>query len=271
MPSPEMIGRAMEILRARLPAFHRRMMRLREQHPERFERMMHQVLPVVLEYIELRDRNPEAAETIIREFEIEDQLRALSGKFRKAAEKLDEQAAIGKDIERLVQEQFELRFRRQAARLDEFERRIREQQQRLEEQRAKLKEDSERRADLVAKRVADVKEGKIGEPFLGRGPRPNGPPGTMRRRLPSGPGDGERSPRPGPGREGPPGAGRDREGPPGTGPGPGPGHERPPGAGPGDGDRPRQPADRPPPPNDPNQPRPPGDDPDAPDEESEDE
>ena len=264
MPSPEMIGRAMEILRARLPVFHRRMMRLREQHPERFERMMRQVLPVVLEYIELRDRNPEAAETIIREFQIEDELRTLSGKFRKAAEKLDEQSAIGKDIERLVQEQFELRFRRQAARLDEFERRIREQQQRLEEQRAKLKEDNERRADLVAKRVADVKEGKIGEPFLGRGPRPNGPPGAMRRRLPGGPGDGERPPRLGPGREGPPRAGRDREGP------PGPGQERPPGAGPGDGNQ-RPPADRPPPPDDPNHPRPPGDDPDDPDEESEEE
>ncbi|MBN2563210.1 MAG: hypothetical protein JXQ75_19985 [Phycisphaerae bacterium] len=195
--TPEMIDWAMEVIKAKLPEFHVRLERYRQEDPERFEQTMREVLPVVMEYTRVRDRDPEVAETIVEEFKIEARLRELSRTYRREKGDPEERARIEEEIERLVGEQLELRFRRQAALLEDFHRRLQRQQERLERRRARLNEEIERRDELVAQRVAEVKMGKMrdGARRLGRshrgrdeglrgGPR-HGPCGKDR--LPRGP------------------------------------------------------------------------------------
>lgn len=172
---PEMVGRVMEILRTKLPEFHERLEAFRLEKPERFERAIRKVMPVVGEYIRLRDRKPELAETIIEEFRIEERLRALSRGYRQAEDQPEAQAEVVANIERLVREQIELRFRRQMFRLEEFERRLRRQEERLGRHRARLEEEMERREELVAERVDEVKQGKVGEKARRFGPGHDGP------------------------------------------------------------------------------------------------
>jgi len=171
---PEWIERAMTVIREKFPEYHARLERLREENPRRFEAAVHVVLPVVMEYLEIRDRHPEMADTIITEFRIEQQLAELSRQYREAAERPEAQADLAEEIERLVREQTELRFRRQAFRLDEFERRLREQQSRLEEQRSRLAQEMKDRDELIARRVKEVKEGRITAEPRHKGPRGSG-------------------------------------------------------------------------------------------------
>lgn len=208
-PPEEMIERAMRILRAKLPAEHARMEKLQRRNPERFMLAIQRLMPIVMEYVSLRDENPELAETIFEEFKIEERLRRLSREFRDAKDEPEDQARLGQEIERLVREQFEMRMRRQLARLEEFERRLREQQARLEEQRAYFEEELKRRDDVVARRVQEVKDGKAGDPPRPEGLRLRGPDGGMRgppHRGPGGPGGpgGPHRPPPGPRDDGPP-------------------------------------------------------------------
>ncbi len=159
-PDPETIGRAMEVIRAKLPAFHEKLEQSRRHSPMRFRRTMAKVLPVVREYVHLRDREPELAETIIEEFRIEERLRELGRAYLEAEERPEEREEMGAEIERLVEEQLELRLRRRVFRLDEFERRLHRQMERLERQRARLQEEMERRDEWVTRRVEEVKAGK---------------------------------------------------------------------------------------------------------------
>ncbi len=148
---------------------------------------MRYVLPVFQEYIDLRDSNPELAETIIEEFRIEERLKQLSYQYGAAQENPEERAEIEGELERLVHEQLELRFRRQEFRLEEFERRLHRQQERLEQQRVKLHEEMERRGELAAQRLEEIKAGKLGDRLRRRGPRPPGPDDELDRRPPRGP------------------------------------------------------------------------------------
>ncbi len=189
-----MIGRAMEVIRDRLPEFHERLEQLRQQNPKRFRDTMRRVLPVFQEYIDLRDSNPELAETIIEEFRIEQRLKQLSHQYEAAQENPEEREEIERELERLVHEQLELRFRRQEFRLEEFERRLQRQQERLEQQRVKLHEEMERLGELAAQRLEEIKAGKLGDKLRRRGPRPPGPDDELDRRPPRGP-RGPRGPR----------------------------------------------------------------------------
>jgi hypothetical protein len=187
IPPELMMGQAMEILRDKAPGLHARLQRLQRRNPERFAQTMHRVMPLVMEYIALRDKNQRLADGIFEEFRIEEKLRQFSRKFAEtsAPEQKDE---LGKEIEKLVRQQFDLRQERTAARLEEFERRIREQQKLLEEQRSRLKEEAAKHDELVAKRVEEVKQGKVGDLLRPAGPLPGGTPGEMRRRMQRGPG-----------------------------------------------------------------------------------
>jgi hypothetical protein len=217
LPPEEMMGRAMEILRNKLPGLHTRLLRLQRRNPERFAQTMHRVMPIVMEYLALRDKNPKLAESIFEEFRIEEKLRQLSRKFAEASapEQKDE---LGKEIEKLVRQQLDLRQERAAARLEEFERRIREQQRLLEEQRVKLAEEKKNHDELIARRIEEVKQGKVSDLLRPPGGPPGGPPGEMRRRMQRGPG-GPPGPGNGPPMRGPQPEGKDRPQPPDQPPG----------------------------------------------------
>jgi DNA repair exonuclease SbcCD ATPase subunit len=196
---PVLIAQAMEVMRSSLPELHERLEAFRRHDPERFELAMRKVLPVVREYIDLRDRNPDVAQTIIEEFRIEERLRELSRTYTRAAEEnLQELAEIEGEIERLVHKQFKLRFRRRAARLEEFERRLMKQRERLERQRIRLQEEMQRLEELVAKRVADVKKGKVQDRPRRGGLRHKGPEDEFEGRRPRGPRGERRRPHRGP-------------------------------------------------------------------------
>ena len=194
-PPEKMFDRAMEVLREKLPKLHGRLEKLKSKSPERFREAMHEIMPIVMEYFALLDRNPELAEKIFKELQIEEQLRHKSHEYLRAKGDPERQTELSTDIEKLVAEQLGIRQERQVARLEEFARRIGEQQKRLEEQKARLKEEMDQRDKLVAKRVAEIKEGKVGDSLKPIGPRPHGPDGEFRRHGqrgpagPEGPGD----------------------------------------------------------------------------------
>lgn len=202
-PPPEMIEQAMETIREKLPEYHQEMEKLRGADPQRFERAMTIVMPVVSEYLDLRDRDQKLADTIIEEFKIEWELRKLSAEYKKAVGDSQKQASMEETLQRLVREQFDLRMQRQESRLQEFERRLEKQRQQLDRERGRLEEQRANLAELVNKRVEEVKAGKLRDRFRspGHGPGSLGRPGSPPS-CPGGPG--MVGPPPDLGHEGPP-------------------------------------------------------------------
>ena len=168
-PSAEMIDRAMEVLETELPEWHERLAKLRERNPRRFQQMMMtKVMPVMREYMSLRDRKPELARGVIKEFKIEHQLRQLSREYRRAEEDPARRARIEERIGQLVQAQVEIHMQRRIARLQEAT-------ERLQREKRKLEEDRENLQDLVARRVERIKHGRFRDDSRGRGRRRGGP------------------------------------------------------------------------------------------------
>jgi len=159
-PPPEMVLLAMEVIREKMPDYYQRLQRLKHRRPEQFEQAIGKIMPVLMEYVNLREHNAELAETIIEEFKIEQRLRMLGRDFQTAEGDPEKQERLKKEIVRLVNEQFELRHMRRVARLDEFEERLRRQQERLEREREKFEMEMSRRGEMVANRVEEVKRGK---------------------------------------------------------------------------------------------------------------
>ena len=212
-PSPEMIDLAMGVLQEKLPHYFQEMTKLRTEDKARFDRAIGMIMPVVMEYLELKDRDQKLADTIIEEFKIEHQLRKLSHEFKAAEGSPEKQATCEQEIRKLVRRQFELRIERQEARLKEFAERLERQREELDRERKSLEQRQSKLDDLVAERVEEVKSGKMGDRFHPRGPRhggmgePGGPPRGFRGEGPHAgqheaqpPADGPRGDRGGPGR-----------------------------------------------------------------------
>jgi hypothetical protein len=170
-----MIVLAMEVLREKLPEEYQRMESLKSENPQRFERAIGMMLPVVMEYVELRDQDQKLADTIIEEFKVERQLRSLSQEYKAAAGDAAKQAACEEKIRTLVRQEFDLRAVRQEARLKEFAERLEKQRAHLEEERAEFAQRKAKVDEFVARRVEDVKSGKLRERFRAHQPKPGGP------------------------------------------------------------------------------------------------
>ncbi len=173
--TPEMIETVMEVLRDKLPEYHRRLEEARERRPERFEHAIARIAPVVMEYLDLRDRDPRLADTIIEEFRIEQRLRELSHRYRQEKGNAETRSELETEIASLVREQINLRFARQEGWLREFAERLERQQQRLRIERERLGEERSRIDEIVAKQVQDIRNGKVRQRFAppesrGRGP-----------------------------------------------------------------------------------------------------
>lgn len=171
----EMIETVMEVLRDKLPEVHRRLEEARERRPERFEHAIARIAPVVMEYLDLRDRDPRLADTIIEEFRIEQRLRELSHRYRQEKGTAETRSELETEIASLVREQIDLRFARQEGWLREFAERLEQQQQRLQRERKRLNEERSRIDEIVAQQVQDIRNGKIRQRFAppesrGRGP-----------------------------------------------------------------------------------------------------
>jgi hypothetical protein len=174
-PSPEMIEMAMGVLQEKLPQYYQEMTKLRTDDKAKFERAIGRIMPVAMEYLELRDRGDQKlADTIIEEFKIEHQLRKLSRDFKAAEGSLEKQATCEQQIRDLVRRQLEIRMLRQEARLKEFAERLERQRKDLESERQSLEQRRAKLDELVAGRVEEVKSGKMGERFHPRGPRHGG-------------------------------------------------------------------------------------------------
>lgn len=185
---PELIEQTMEVLREKLPEFARRMEKLQKENPQRFDRAIKMIMPMVMEYRELSERDQKLADTIIQEFKIEHQLRELSKQYQAAAGDAEKQAGYEEKIRELVRQQTDIRLLRQEARLKEFAERLEKQRRQLERERQEVAEQRSNIDDLVAGRIEEVKAGKFKERFpqrfgrhgkpgsLGEGPGPGGPP-----------------------------------------------------------------------------------------------
>jgi len=150
--SPEMIDRAMEVLSDELPDWYDRLSLLRRHRPEQFDRAMRRVLPIMREYLAMRESHPELARTIIEEFRIEGQLRSMGRAYREARDDPARREELEKEIIHLVQRQFELKMQRRTARLEEIARR-------LQREREKLQRDQEMLPRLVRDRVRQMTQG----------------------------------------------------------------------------------------------------------------
>lgn len=178
---PEMIDKIMELVRDKFPERFDRLADLEAKNPRRFEMLIRRMAPVAIEYFKLRERRPELADTIIREFKNQERLHELSDQFRKAKDDPAKQAAIETQIEQIVRSQVELFQERMEFRLQDFEERIAEQQRRLAEQRRRFDEEKLHSEDRIAERIKRIKEGDVRPDFPGRGPNdlerfgPDGP------------------------------------------------------------------------------------------------
>jgi len=162
--SPDMIETAMGVLRDKLPHYYEEMTKLREEDITKFERAMRTLLPVVMEYLEVRDRDQKLADSIIEEFKIEHQLRELSREYKAAEGSTEQQAACEEQIRKLVRQQFELRLVWQEARLKEFAERIERQRQDLERERQNLEQ---RRQNSTSRLRAVLKKSSQGRSVAG--------------------------------------------------------------------------------------------------------
>jgi hypothetical protein len=177
-----MIDMAMGVLQDKLPRYFEEMTKLRTEDKAKFERAIGMIMPVVMEYLELKDRDQKLADTIIEEFKIEHQLRKLSHDFKAAEGSPEKQGACEQQIRDLVRRQFEIRMLRQEARLKEFSERLERQRQDLERERQSFEQRRAKLDELIAGRVEEVKSGKLGDRYHPRGPRhgglgePEGPP-----------------------------------------------------------------------------------------------
>ncbi|MFH1418599.1 MAG: hypothetical protein ABII12_09990 [Planctomycetota bacterium] len=186
-----MIELVMDVLKEKLPEMHKRLEKFRDRQPERFEKEIQRIIPLVRHYAELLDGGETAlADTIIEEFKINEALRGQCRKYRKAEGNPEQQAECEERIRKLVHRQFEIRFMRHEAQLKEFAERLERQRRHLEEERERFEQERSRIEELVSTRVEEIKQGKLHE---GAGPRGRcpGPPNDMRdrsHRRPRGPG-----------------------------------------------------------------------------------
>ena len=167
---PEMIDKIMELVRDKFPERFDRLADLETKNPRRFEMLIRRMAPVAIEYFKLRERRPELADTIIREFKNQERLHELSDQYRKTKDDPAKQAGIEKEIEQIVRSQVELFQERMEFRLQDFEERIAEQQRRLAEQRRRFDEEKLHIEDRIAERIKLMKEGDVRPDFPGRGP-----------------------------------------------------------------------------------------------------
>ncbi len=178
----------LNVIREKLPEFHKQLQTLKQKNPDKWQRTMEKIGPVVQEYMRLREHDEEMADTLFDEFKIEEALKKLSRQYAKAEHDPERQAALEEQITTLVERQFELRFKRQKFRLEMFQKRLEQQRTRLEEQRKRLQEEAEQRDDHVARRVEQVKQGKMKEHRARhRGPRRHGIDGEPRGKRMRGP------------------------------------------------------------------------------------
>lgn len=160
--SQEMVDKVMNVLETALPEWHDRLAALREDHPEKFKRVIRRVFPRVREYVSLRDHKPELAQTVIEEFKIEHRLRELSMQYQAAEADSAQQLELDSLIEELVRKQFDFRMQRRKAHLEEVERRLQREREKYERELA----DQEM---MISKRIERIKQGKFRQKFRSRG------------------------------------------------------------------------------------------------------
>jgi len=188
---PEMVDWALEMMKTKLLLLHERLSKMRQENPQRFDRVFRKLMPFLKEYRMLLDRKPDLAETVLEEFKAEERLRDLSRDFQAAKDDAGRQAAITQEIDQLVRKQFELRQKRFESRLEDFEDRIKDQQLQLQTMKDQLQSMTNRKDEFVSRRVSQVKGGRMAEGFPGLGPGMGGPrPGFDGRPPPPPRGDG---------------------------------------------------------------------------------
>jgi len=171
---PDVVEKMLSIVRERFPDRFERLMRLRERNPERFQRFLQRKLgPIIGEYMELREENPDLAEGMIEEFRGQEQLHALVDEYQDAKGP-EARAAIESKMEEIVRRQFSLIERRMAHRLQQFEERLDDQRRRLERHRKQFGEERANIDEHVARRMEELKSGQVRPPRPRFGP--GGPP-----------------------------------------------------------------------------------------------
>lgn len=176
----EMIERFIGIIREKLPDHYERLERMRNGEPERFVELMRRLRPVVREYLDLVEEEPELANTIFEDFRIDERLRDLSVAYRAASERKNTEQAdqIEQEIRNLVKQQAEMSIARREARLRIAEQRLNEQVERLRRHRERFEQERSRMEEFVNDRANDVMLGRPpcekpphGDDGFGRGGR----------------------------------------------------------------------------------------------------
>ncbi|MBK8270758.1 MAG: hypothetical protein IPK83_21610 [Planctomycetes bacterium] len=172
---PEVMKELEEIIRVEAPELYKRIMRWRENQPERFDRAMAKFQPSIREYLTLRSAEPALAKKVMREIGIEIRIRKLAFEYARfdADSASPERSRIEGELGKLVREQVDIRLERRAARLRFLE-------AKLEEEKAKLAAEQAAIEVHYKARLEEVKRGHFDDPESGRGfkgPRgPGGPP-----------------------------------------------------------------------------------------------
>ncbi len=171
----EDVERFLEVLRDRIPPEkYERLLRLRDDSPDRFRQLIQRRMePAIREFLELRRESPALAESVLAEFDAQGRLHELSDAYRRSEDPAKRQE-IEKEIGVLARKQIEFTRQRQEFRLRQFAQRLDEQKRRFEEEKARFEADADRLPDVVARRVEEIKQGRVAPPGMMLGPPPPG-------------------------------------------------------------------------------------------------
>jgi len=135
-PGPEKIDDLMAFLKEYYPKMHERLNELRGSDPHGFRRQMFRMFPKIRELREMKDRNRDLFEKMIREHQLEMEIRDTVVAYR-AARSTAAREELRKHLADLVSEQFDARQERLRLMIAELERELELKKKQLAEHAAR--------------------------------------------------------------------------------------------------------------------------------------
>lgn len=143
--TPDQTERMMQFARENLPNLYERLDRLRTSNPEAFRSMLRKMRGRLLPMMELKSRNPRAAERMIAEHRARLAIADLAARYRRARNDA-ERSRLRRQLEQRIQERFDRHQERARQEIDEL-------RKRLDEQARQLTDREQRREELIRREI----------------------------------------------------------------------------------------------------------------------
>lgn len=127
--SAEQIDEIMTLVKELMPVRHERLSILRKRNPEFFQRQIHQLAPVMFR---IQESEGEMKELLIKDMQLDTDMRDTCDKLRKA-QRPNVRDELTRELRGYVEQQFDVKQRKQKYMIAEFEKRLAEQKRHHED------------------------------------------------------------------------------------------------------------------------------------------